>query len=132
MHDLLDTHLYEALGEAGFARLVGAFYRRVAKDDLLGPMYEESLRASGDSMQDAEGRLRDFLVQRFGGPGRYSEARGHPRLRMRHAEFPIDQVIATRWVTLMDGAIDEAEITGEPASLLRRFFADAALFLVNS
>ena len=132
MADLLDTRLYGIIGEEGFARLVEAFYRRVAHDDLIGPMYQRSLEASGESMADAAGRLREFLVQRFGGPSRYSEARGHPRLRMRHAGFEIDQVAASRWVTHMDAALDEAGIEGEAASLLRRFVADAATFLINS
>ena len=83
-------------------------------------------------MEDAAGRLRDFLVQRFGGPARYSEARGHPRLRMRHAGFAIDQVAAQRWVALMESSLQEAGIQGEASALLRSFFGDAAAFLVNS
>ncbi len=132
MADLLDTRLYGLIGEEGFARLVESFYRRVEQDDVIGPMYRRSLEESGESMADAAGRLREFLVQRFGGPTRYSQARGHPRLRMRHAPFQIDQVAAGRWVTLMDAALEESEIRGEPAALLRRFFAEAAEFLINS
>lgn len=132
MQDLLDTRVYGLIGEEGFARLVDAFYRRVEQDDLLGPMYRESLKGSGETMEDAAGRLRDFLVQRFGGPARYSEARGHPRLRMRHAGFAIDQVAAQRWVALMESSLQEAGIQGEASALLRSFFGDAAAFLVNS
>lgn len=131
MTDLLDTRVYEILGEEGFARLVDAFYRRVEQDELVGPMYRSSLEPSGETLADAAGRLREFLVQRFGGPARYSEARGHPRLRMRHAEFAIDQVAASRWVALMDDALDEVGIDGEPATLLRQFFAEVARFLIN-
>ncbi len=62
MADLLDTHLYALLGEDFFTRLTAAFYRRVATDDILGPMYPPK------EMTAAERRLRDFLIQRFGGP----------------------------------------------------------------
>ena len=74
-----EQEVYRLIGDEGFARLVSAFYRRVPHDDLLGPMYGE------DDLAGAEHRLRDFLVFRFGGPPRYIETRGHPRLRMRHA-----------------------------------------------
>ncbi len=132
MHDLLDTKVYSLIGEEGFERLVAGFYRRVGEDDLLGPMYRESLAASGEGMADARGRLRDFLVQRFGGPGRYSQARGHPRLRGRHAGFPIDPAAAQRWVTLMNESMEEAAIGAEAQGPLRKFFGDAAAFLVNT
>lgn len=132
MQDLLDTRVYGLIGEDGFVRLVDAFYRRVEQDDLLGPMYRASLENSGETMADAAGRLREFLIQRFGGPARYSAARGHPRLRMRHAGFQIDQVAAQRWVALMESSLLEAGIEGEAATLMRSFFADAAAFLVNS
>ena len=62
MVDLLDTHVYALVGEDGFARLVAGFYRRVAADDVLGPMYPKH------DLAGAELRLREFLVQRFGGP----------------------------------------------------------------
>src|SRR4051812_24785010 len=62
-----ETEVYGAIGEAGFTRLVGAFYAQVPGDDILGPMY-----AHGD-LPGAEERLRDFLVFRFGGPTRYAE-----------------------------------------------------------
>ena len=79
-----DSEIFQAVGEDGFERLVAAFYRQVPGDDVLGPMYPP------DDLVGAEQRLRDFLVGRFGGPPRYIEQRGHPRLRMRHAPFPID------------------------------------------
>jgi hemoglobin len=117
--------LYGRLGEAGFARLTAAFYRRVRTDDLLGPMYPE------DDWDGAEQRLRDFLVQRFGGPPRYSQQRGHPRLRMRHAPFPITPAARDRWLELMDAAMEEAELPGDAAAMLRPFFTQVATFMIN-
>jgi hemoglobin len=123
--DLLDTHLYGLIGDAGFERLVAGFYRRVATDDLLGAMYPKH------DLAGAEQRLRDFLVQRFGGPDRYSQQRGHPRLRMRHAPFAIDQRARDRWISLMEAALDEAQLPQEALPPLRRFFHDAATFMIN-
>jgi hemoglobin len=120
-----DGDVYDAIGEAGFTRLVGAFYAQVPGDDILGPMYP------GDDLAGSEERLRDFLVFRFGGPDRYAERRGHPRLRMRHAPFRIDGAARERWVTLMERALDQAALAPEADALLRTFFRDTATFLIN-
>ena len=125
MTNLLDTHVYGLIGEAGFQRLVAAFYRRVRTDDLLGPMYPEQ------DFAGAEQRLREFLIQRFGGPQSYSEKRGHPRLRIRHAPFPIDQTARDRWVSLMEAALAEADLSPAAVAPLRKFFHDAATFMMN-
>jgi hemoglobin len=123
--DLLDTHVYSVIGEDGFTRLVAAFYRRVATDDILRALYPEQDLAA------AEMRLRDFLIQRFGGPMAYSEKRGHPRLRMRHAPFAIDQRGRDRWVELMEAALAEVKLPPQVEPPLRKFFAEAATFMIN-
>ena len=123
--DLLDTRGYELIGEEGFQRLVAAFYRRVATDDVLGPMYPK------EDLPGAEARLRDFLVGRFGGPARYVETRGHPRLRMRHGRFKIDAAARDRWVTLMEAALAETNLPPDADRMLRQFFHDSATFLIN-
>jgi hemoglobin len=125
MADLLDTQVYSLIGEDGFQRLVAAFYRRVRGDDILGPLYPKH------DLAGAEMRLREFLIQRFGGPDRYSQRRGHPRLRMRHAPFKIDQGGRNRWVELMEAAIIEADLPAEAVPSLRQFFHDAATFMIN-
>ena len=70
-----DKSVYEIIGEAGFERLVSAFYRGVATDPVMRPLYPE------EDLGPAERRMRLFLIQYFGGPGTYSMERGHPRLR---------------------------------------------------
>ena len=120
-----EYEIYASIGEDGFARLVSAFYRQVPEDDLLGPMY------AGRNLAEAEQHLRDFLVVRFGGPSRYLEQRGHPRLRMRHASFPIDQRARDRWVQLMDAALQEASLPAGAERVLRTFFDSTATFLIN-
>jgi hemoglobin len=117
--------VYSAIGDEGFERLVTAFYRQVPADDLLGPMYP------ADDLQGAAERLRDFLIYRFGGPPAYIEQRGHPRLRMRHAAFPIGERVRDRWLQLMLRALDQAAFPGEVRQLLEAFFASTATFLMN-
>src|SRR3569832_1226496 len=117
-----DSDIFRLLGEEGFDRLVSAFYRQVPDDDILGPMYPP------EDLAGAEQRLRDFLIGRFGGPPRYIEQRGHPRLRMRHMPFAIDQGARDRWMTLMDRAIDDAEQPSDVAALLREFFHGTTTF----
>ena len=111
-----DEHIYDVIGEEGFKRLIHAFYAQVPGDDILGPMYPR------DDLPGAEVRLRDFLIGRCGGPPRYIEQRGHPRLRMRHMPFAIDTAARDRWVMLMNRALDETKLPSEATLLLREFF----------
>ena len=120
-----ELDVYALIGEAGFARLISAFYRRVPHDEILGPMYP------ADDLEEAERRLRDFLVGRLGGPPRYVEQRGHPRLRARHAPFRIDQAARDRWLQLMNDAVEEAALPVEAERFLRTFFRDMSTFLIN-
>ena len=122
---LPDDQVFARIGDDGFTRLVRAFYAQVPGDDLLGPLYPP------DDLAGAETRLRDFLVFRFGGPQRYVEQRGHPRLRMRHAPYAIDEALRDRWVALMDRALDEAALPPDVTAVLRPFFAEVATFLRN-
>jgi hemoglobin len=117
--------VYARIGEDGFARLVRGFYKQVPDDPILGPMYPQA------DLAGAETRLRDFLVGRFGGPARYVEQRGHPRLRMRHMPFSIDAEARNRWVMMMERALDEAALPEDAADVLRAFFQSTATFLRN-
>jgi hemoglobin len=122
---MTEEELYGAIGDDGFTRLVRAFYAQVPGDDVLGPRYPPHDLAA------AEERLRDFLIGRFGGPQRYVERRGHPRLRMRHAPFAIDQAARNRWVMLIDRALNEARLPNDATSLLREFLHSTANFTIN-
>jgi hemoglobin len=120
-----ELEIYDRIGEDGFTRLIRAFYAQVPDDDILGPMYP------ADDLAGAELRLREFLIGRFGGPQRYIESRGHPRLRMRHAPFPIGQHARDRWMQLMSRALDETALPAEVDALLRQFFDHTATFMIN-
>ena len=120
-----DTEIYATIGEAGFERLVALFYRQIPTDDILGPMYPKH------DLAGAEQRLRDFLVGRFGGPPRYIEQRGHPRLRMRHAPFPVDREARDRWMELMGHALDQAQLPRDVTEYLREFLGQVATMMMN-
>jgi hemoglobin len=120
-----EQEIYAVIGADGFERLVAAFYRQIPADDVLGPLYKQH------DLAGAERRLRDFLLFRFGGPSTYLETRGHPRLRMRHAPFPIGTAARDRWVQLMNRALDETNLPVEVHSNLKAFFASTATFLMN-
>lgn len=109
-----------------FRALVHRFYQGVAGDPLLRPLYPE------EDLGPAEDRLRLFLIQYWGGPGTYSEERGHPRLRMRHAPFRVDAQARDRWLFHMRAAVDEAEITPAQRDELWEYLERAAQFMVNA
>jgi hemoglobin len=123
---MTEADVFKTLGTDGFTALVAAFYRRVKADDVIGPLYPP------DDFEAAEARLRGFLIQRFGGPGDYSAARGHPRLRMRHAPFVIDHRGAIRWLELMRAAMEESKTDPEAAAVLWPYFQQTAAQMINS
>jgi hemoglobin len=120
-----EQEIYDAVGDDGFARLISAFYRQIPGDSILGPMYE------GRDMAAAEARLRDFLIYRFGGPDRYIQERGHPRLRMRHAPFAVTAAASQRWIELMRNALSEAGLPAEAEVALWPYLESTAAFMVN-
>ena len=118
--------LYAQIGEDGFRRLIAAFYRQVPDDEVLGPMYPKH------DLPGAEQRLRDFLIGRFGGPQRYIEQRGHPRLRARHMPFAVNAAARERWMQLMTNALDEVKLPADADALLREFFSGVSTMLINT
>jgi hemoglobin len=122
------TFYDEIGGMETFERIVGRFYEGVRTDDVLAPMYPTEDLADGS----AERRLRLFLVQYWGGPTTYSQERGHPRLRMRHAPFTVDEVAQERWLTHFRAALDSAGLTEEQDAKLWGYVTYAAQFMLNS
>jgi hemoglobin len=120
-----EKDVYSAIGGEAFERLIAAFYRQVSGDDVLGPMYRHS------DFAGAEKRLRDFLIFRFGGPERYIEERGHPRLRMRHAPFEVTPAARARWMQLMENALAETEMAEQAKQILRAYFESTATAMIN-
>lgn len=117
--------LYDAIGGTPtFERIVTRFYEGIASDPLLRPMYPANLTESRRTMTL-------FLIQFFGGPGDYSQERGHPRLRMRHMPFVIGQAERDAWMRHMRAAI-EAETMPEPIRQhMLDYFERTATFMMN-
>ncbi len=122
---MLVDHLYALLGEDKLTAIVHGFYKRVKTDPILSPMYPQS------DFEGAQRRLLGFILFRTGGPDTYIKERGHPRLRMRHMPFAVDQSARDRWVKLMDESIDENHLDPEPASVLKSFLHDTATAMMN-
>jgi hemoglobin len=124
-----DTHpaLYSRVGGSeSFDRLVRAFYEGIRSDSVLLPMYPE------DDLDGAIWRLSAFLQQYFGGPQTYSEQRGHPRLRMRHAPFKVNPEARERWLAHMRKALDTLELPPLDDGEMWDYFERAALSMVNT
>lgn len=116
--------VYEALGDQLFRDLTAAFYRRIATDPLLRPMFPENL-------DDSRERQYLFLIQYFGGPTTYSDRYGHPRLRMRHFPFPIGRAERDAWLGHMLDAIAEVGVPEPYAGVMRTYFESASLAMMN-
>ena len=112
-------------GSKTFSDLVSQFYARVAVDPILRPMYPD------DDLKEAAVRLQMFLEQYWGGPTTYSETRGHPRLRMRHAGFHIDSSARDAWLSCMKSAVDGIDISQDLKDELWEYLEMAGNSLVN-
>lgn len=114
-------------GDQFFSDLVHEFYRGVTGDPDLSALYPENPDFSG-----AEERLRLFLMQYWGGPGTYSEQRGHPRLRMRHAPYEVTLFMRDRWLVHMRAALDKLQPDPDLEAWLWKYFEMAAHSMINT
>ena len=120
------SSFYEEIGgEAFFADLTAQFYAQVAVDPILRPMYPDT------DLKAAALRLQWFLEQYWGGPITYQENRGHPRLRMRHAEFHINIAAHDAWLKAMRTAVDGVEMKPELKAQLWSYLEMAAAAMIN-
>ena len=118
--------MYDAVGGGQFfVDLVDGFYAGVTTDPVLRPLYPEDLT-------DSRRHLAGFLTQYWGGPSTYSDERGHPRLRMRHAPFKVDPAARDAWLTHMRDAVDSLDLPEPHRTALWDYLERAAYFMVNS
>jgi hemoglobin len=121
-----ERSVYELVGgDTTFQKLVDTFYAHVEADPVLRPMFPDDLMP-GKRWQFL------FLTQFFGGPARYAQERGHPRLRMRHFPFPIDQTARDHWLGHMLMAIDEVGIPEPARAEMREYFERGSAFMINA
>jgi hemoglobin len=126
--ETVSRSVYEIVGgEPFFDALVGAFYSRVESDQVLRPLYPSDLAPSRDA-------LAAFLAQYFGGPPRYSAAKGHPRLRMRHAHLRIGRAERDAWYGAMAAALADvgSALPDAVASAIMEYFARSADWMINT
>lgn len=118
---------YDDIGGSPTIRgIVRRFYEGVAEDEVLRPMYpEEDLTAAQD-------RFAMFLEQYWGGPTAYSDQRGHPRLRMRHAPFDVTPTARDHWLRHFRAGLDGASLTAEQDAQFWDYVMHAAQFMVNA
>lgn len=120
------TFYDEIGGMPTIAKIVDRFYEGVASDPLLRPMYPE------EDLGPAKERLTLFLAQYWGGPTTYSENRGHPRLRMRHAPFKVNPAARDAWLTHFREGLDAVDLTPDQEQRFWDYVTHAAQFMVNS
>ena len=116
--------IYELVGDEQIRLLTTYFYQEVAKNEDLKKLYPKELAP-------AEERLYLFLVQVFGGPETYSEQRGHPRLRMRHAKWKIDAKMRDHWINAMHVGLDQLPIDTTIKEAMMSYFVKAANHMIN-
>jgi hemoglobin len=119
------TFYDEVGGAPTFTRLIAHFYAGVRADPVIAPLYPQ------DDWAGAEVRLRSFLEQYWGGPNTYSQQRGHPRLRMRHAPFAIGPVERDAWLSHMRAAVDSLDLSPEQDATLWGYLEMAARSMQN-
>ena len=118
---------YDAIGGHDTIKLiVDTFYEGVETDEVLRPLYPE------EDLGPANVRFRMFLEQYWGGPTTYSDERGHPRLRMRHAPFEVTIEARDRWLVHFRAGLDKAALPPELDQQFWDYVQHAAQFMVNS
>jgi len=120
------TFYDEIGGMPTFVKIVDRFYEGVATDEILRPLYPE------EDLAPAAERFTLFLAQYWGGPTTYSDNRGHPRLRMRHAPFAVTPAAAQRWLVHFRAGLDAANLTPEQDAKFWDYVTHAAQFMVNT
>ncbi len=119
--------VFEAVGgEEPIRRLVQRFYEGVAEDQPLRSLYPE------EDLGPAEERMALFLIQFWGGPRSYSELRGHPRLRMRHAPFRVDQAAHDAWLRHMRAGLDALQLPQNVEQQMWDDLVSAAAVMINT
>lgn len=123
----VEQSLFDAVGgEEFFVKLVDGFYVGIESDEVLRPMYVDQ------DLTEAKRHLTLFLQQYWGGPSIYQEERGHPRLRMRHMPFVINDDARDRWIKHMHASLSQIEMDEELREQLWAYLAAAAHSLVNT
>ena len=119
---------YERIGgDATVRALVDAFYDLMDED----PDYFAIRKLHAPSLTPAREKLFLFLCGWLGGPPRYVETYGHPRLRMRHLPFAIGIRERDQWLDCMRRAMDAADVPHALREPLAAAFSNTADWMRN-
>lgn len=125
-HEIVSASLLDrAGGPEAIHRIVESFYQRIESDSHMRPIYPEDLEPGKEN-------LKLFLVQWLGGPQTYSERYGHPRLRIRHFPFVIDELAAGKWLRYMRQSWLEEGVSEEIVGIVFERFGPLAHHMVNA
>ncbi|MBK8561192.1 globin [Candidatus Amarobacter glycogenicus] len=122
---ITDSMLARVGGADAISRIVESFYVRIEADSHMRPIYPEDLEPGKE-------KLKLFLLQWLGGPPAYSQRYGHPRLRIRHFPFVIDDLAAGRWLRYMREAWQEEGVADDVVSVVFERFGPLAHHMVNA
>jgi len=119
------TTLYELIGDNRLQELINSFYAKVFESPVIGPLFNQ---IDAETIKDKQFR---FLSQFLGGPQRFSEKYGHPRMRMRHMPHAITMDAKDEWLRLMKASIEELDMEEELKEALYNCFPKIAQHMVN-
>lgn len=114
------------MGDENLKKLLDTFYDKVFQSDIIGPLFNQTDK---ETIKDKQFR---FLTQFLGGPPRYNEKYGHPRMRMRHSPHKITSEGKEEWLRLMKESIEMLDITDNLKTALYNCFPNVAQHMVNS
>ena len=120
---------YDRLGgEAGVRKLVHRFYELM--DEL--PEAYQVRKLHPDSLAGSEQNLFEYLSGWFGGPTMYTDKKGHPRMRQRHAPYAVTLEAKDEWMLCMKQSLAET-VADEPfRTQLQANFQALADHMVNT
>lgn len=117
--------LYESIGDANLQVLLSSFYAKVFKSPIIGQLF------NGTKADEIIDKQFCFLSQFLGGPQRYTEKYGPPKMRMRHLPHAIDDEAKNEWLKLMKLSINELDIDEQLKDALYNCFPLVAQHMVN-
>jgi hemoglobin len=118
--------LYDRLGDQRLQQLLNAFYDKVFASEIIGPLFNHTQKAVILDKQYC------FLTQFLGGPPRYNEKYGTPKMRLRHMPHKITPEARDEWLRIMKESIDTLDWEPELKTALYNCFPQVANHMVNS
>jgi len=114
-------------GDAAVRKLVDRFYDLMDENDDAKTIR----KMHPDDLTESRNKLYEFLSGFLGGPPLYHQNRGHPKLRMRHLPFQIDEQARDAWLECMYQSL--TELTDDKLLLmqLKSSFYKTAHHMIN-